>query len=509
MNLRPGSVLWLLRHELRLFYFGLGGAARKGPPRAGLDWRLLGAIGLVWGGTHVLAWAMLAAAPFAPQGVLALAAATFLLVSVFAFMLSSALKASVDALFARGDIDLLLSSPLSSKPIFVARLAGIVLGMCALHLFFVAPFAHVGAALGQIGWLALYPAVLGLAAIATSAAIALTLVLAHTIGPRKTRIVAQVLSALAGGAIVLVTQAYNVAGETTRAAAQAWLMQSDPSSLLWLPARAALGQPVPLALFCGVAALSLAASVTLLHRGFVRGILQAKGSAPANAPPKAGPARFRSGLLWLTVNKEWKLIRRDPHLISQVLLQLIYLLPAFVLVLSNKTTLLPMVAAAITLLACSLAAALAWITVYAEDAPDLLLSSPAHAGTLRTAKMLAAAAPALVLPALPLAWIVWHELGAGILLVMPLLGAVTCSVHIVHWVRRPGRRDSFTNRGARDLKGNLIELFSSLCWAAVAFLVMYTANPANSPVQGTTVAATLASPAAALLCAWWLRRRAT
>jgi hypothetical protein len=44
------------------------------------------------------------------------------------FMLSSALKSSVLALFERGDLDLLLSSPLPSRSIFTVRLLGVAAG---------------------------------------------------------------------------------------------------------------------------------------------------------------------------------------------------------------------------------------------------------------------------------------------------------------------------------------------------------------------------------------------
>jgi hypothetical protein len=125
-----------------------------------------------------------------------------MLLATFLFMLSSGLKASVEALFDRGDMDLLLSSPLPSRSIFTIKLGSIVAGVAALYLFFLAPFAHVGLVLGQFRWLALYPVLIAMAAVAASLAMLLTLASVRLLGARRTRVVAQVLGAAGGCAVV-------------------------------------------------------------------------------------------------------------------------------------------------------------------------------------------------------------------------------------------------------------------------------------------------------------------
>ena len=72
---------------------------------------------------------------------------TLALAAIATLMLSSALKASVMALFERGDLDLLLSSPLSSRSIFTVRLLGVIMSGAALYLFLFGPLVHVGVAL--------------------------------------------------------------------------------------------------------------------------------------------------------------------------------------------------------------------------------------------------------------------------------------------------------------------------------------------------------------------------
>jgi ABC-2 type transport system permease protein len=120
--------------------------------------------------------------------------ATLALVAVATFMLSSALKASVMALFERGDLDLLLSSPLSSRSIFTVRLLGVVMSGAALYLFLFGPLVHVGVALGQFGWIGVYVTIATTATLMACLGMLLTLALVRVLGARRTRVLAQVLA---------------------------------------------------------------------------------------------------------------------------------------------------------------------------------------------------------------------------------------------------------------------------------------------------------------------------
>ena len=123
---------------------------------------------------------------------------TGLFAVVASLMLSSGLKSSVEVLFTRGDLDLLLSSPLSSRGIFTVRLAGIVIGVASVFLFFLTPFANAGLVLGQYRWLGIYPLILGTATVAASLSMLFTLGLVRLLGVRRTRVVAQIVGALGG-----------------------------------------------------------------------------------------------------------------------------------------------------------------------------------------------------------------------------------------------------------------------------------------------------------------------
>lgn len=513
MTLRPGSSLWLLRHELRLFWYSLA-SGKEGAPRRP-TWRVLGGGLLVWLGLHAAVFALLdAMGPISSMPPRQFAVAvTALLLTAFLFMLSSALKSSVETLFDRGDLDLLLSSPLPSRSIFTVKLAGMTFGVAGLYLFFLAPFAHVGLVLGHFRWLAIYPVLCAMAVLAAAAAMLLTLALVRLLGARRTRVVAQVVGALAGAFLFLLSQAGNLVSQqdgpapTAIARVMAAVETLDPDSLLLLPARAALGDTRAVAIVAALGLLAALLTVRSTHRFFVQGLQQAAGSARVPSPAGAVRYRFDRSLARLVIVKEWRLVWRDPHLISQVLLQLLYLLPLCFVVFRKSELQVPAIAGGLTMLCGSLSASLSWIILLAEDAPDLLQTSPAKMATVRMAKLAAAVLPVGALVALPLLWLMLRMPVAGMLTTATVGGAVLSAALVNLWMGRPTARGEFKNRGHRSVGTRLLELCGLLAWAALAWLLPLVAAGAASlgVAAGTGAAAAIALGIVPL--AWMLRNR--
>jgi len=505
----PGSALWLLGHELRLAWYG--SAVSGGKRRPGIVSIVVWIV--AWAVLHAMAFGLLSALGKHPRddALLGVLAGGVLLV-LATFMLSGALKACTLALFERGDLDLLLSSPLPSRSIFAVRLLGVAASSAALFLFLFAPFAHVAVVLGRPGWLAIYPALAALALIIACAAMLLTLALVRVLGARRTRTLAQVLAAIAGALLFLLTQSANLLRGDDHPLAQSaqHLMERGlfaPGSPLWLPGRAALGAPLPL---LGMAALALAAFVLTVgrtHRFFVHGLQQAAGIGHATARPTGAVRfRFRSSLFDTIVVKEWRLIARDPHLISQVLLQVIYLVPLLFVILRNNNASGPAIATGLTLLCGSLTAGLAWIVISAEDAPDLLLSAPASVRTVRLAKLAACTMPALLVVALPLLWLMAHGPLTGLMVAFTVTGAVLGAALVVQWVGRPAPRSNFKSRGKENFLCSMLELSTTLSWGGLAWtLVALVTAPADW--VAVAAAGALALALATLLLAWLFRRR--
>jgi ABC-2 type transport system permease protein len=481
LALKAGGTAWLLRHECRLFFYELGssnGVKAKAGKR-GMSVPGMAVIAVALLALHFLVWSMLRVLPpltREPAFNLIRIAGVALAV-VFSFMLSLGLSSSVKALFERGDLDLLLSSPLPSRHIFTVRLLGITLGVSAIFLVFLTPFAHVGLLLGQPRWLGIYPVLISMALLASSLSILLTLLLVRLIGVRRTRTAAQLLGALSGAVIFLMSQAFGSLGQGFRGTLMARLLPLfeagavlGPDSGIWLPARAVFGAPLEVLAFglCGVAFFML--TVHFTHQFFVRGVQQAAGVSVAAKRP-AGPVRlkFRSGLWSSVLRKEWRLIVRDPHLISQIFMQLLYLLPMFFLIFLKKDIALPGIAASMTFLVCSLAASLIWIIISAEEAPDLLQIAPADQATIRHAKLAAAFIPilALVLPAL--FWLMLKNFAGGLVLAIVLAAAMLAVSLTNLWLAKPGSRAQFNKRGASQWIANSAELLASMAWAGAAY----------------------------------------
>lgn len=507
LNFKPGSAPWLLAHECRLFFYEMGDDKSGKTPKRGMPYLGMGMIAFVMVLMHFGVWKIMQTLPPLRQEppAMIIVGTGMALVLVFSLMLSLALTRSVKALFERGDLDLLLSSPLSSQTIFSVRLGGIVLGVAFLFLLLLAPFAHVGLLLGQPRWLGVYPALLVMASLAAALAMLLTLGLVRWLGVRRTLTVAQLLGALSGASVFLIAQLFGNLGQEFQARMYArllpWFQKGallDSDSLLWLPARALFGSGPELLGFTLLGLAGFWLTARFAHAFFVRGVQQAGGMAigrARTARQPAAPRNFRAGVWRNIVAKEWRLIARDPQLISQVLLQLLYLLPLF-LVVAKGNTMLPGVAGGMTFLAASLTGSLIWVIVSAEDAPDLLHAAPVAAGLIRRAKLSAAVLPVLALLTPLLLWLGLHQpwLAAGVLL--SCLGAMGSAALIHLWQGRPGARQQFNKRGHGQLLANLMEAASNLCWAAVVYVGM---------LFGWWALAALAAAALTLLLAWGLR----
>ncbi|MFC0254587.1 hypothetical protein [Massilia consociata] len=517
MTLAPGSVGWLLRHELRLMWFSAAsGKPGKAVRRPGLPGLVTAA--LAWLALHALALGLLSRMPGAgADDPRILVGVTALLAGCMTFMLSSALKSSVRVLFERGDLDLLLSSPLPSRSIFAVRLGSVAAGTAALYLFFLTPFAHAGALLGHVRWLAVYPVILGTATLVACVAMLMTLGLVRVLGARRTRVLAQVIAALAGALLFILSQLfsfYSKSVESEAAAAFARAFASSgvlgASSPVWLPGRALLGDPWPVLGVVIAAAAGFTFTVGRTHRFFVHGLQQAASIGGAAARPAGSVLQrrvnFGRSLFDTVVVKEWRLIVRDPHLISHVALQLIYLLPLCFVVFRRSEVQLPAVASGLTLLCSSLTASLAWIVVSAEDAPDLLRLAPAQPRLVRLAKLAAAVMPSLLIVALPLLWLLVRAPLAGLVACFTVSGAVCAAALIVHWCGRPGSRSDYMARGRTDLLTSMLQMINSLGWAGLGWALVSSAasGPSDAQLAGAVIAGV--SIAGTVLAAWLLRR---
>jgi ABC-2 type transport system permease protein len=476
MRLRAGTVPWLLAHELRVS----ATAASLLRPRivalvvlgVGLFTLITGvpiALGLrrAWPG-NVVDW---------------LGMVDAVAVLAWTLMLSRALSAACEALYERGDLDLLLAAPLPGRRVIAVRAVGIAVFLFGCAAVFATPVILPLAVFLDWRWLSGYVVLGGLTGLAVSAGLVLAMGLFALLGPRRTRTVAHIIAGLTGAVVYLLFQVQNLRPEHGSRGVLGWsealgLADLDPSSPWLVPARAVLGDPVALLGIVGVAAAGFIGVVNLLGRRFVDNatVTAAIAVARRRKPTRITRRRLANGPFAAILRKELVLLARDPALLLQILLHALYLLPLLFLLVhgagSLDDALAAVRAAAIVFLAGDLAGSLAWITISAEDAPDLIASAPVAAATIRRAKVTAAVLPVALALAVPCALAVGRSPLAG---AAAFGGSVACgiSVALVNlWYQKPGRRAAFRQKPTGSIFTRFAALTVALLWATATGLAV-------------------------------------
>jgi len=471
-RLRPGSFAWLVLHELRV-------GSRNARRRARSLWFGLILLALFTGFGIMIALGLrdvpIAGGPALYTGALA---ASILLMS---FMTTQALLRSQHTLYESGDLDLLLSAPLEPRTILRAKLCGIAASVVLSFTLLVLPFAIPIAIFGHPG---LFGIPLLLAALSlTSACLGLAIMLGVVAlaGPRAARTLGQILGALLGGAVFLVSQLMSNGGGGRRSAAMSlfnWLMahRIGTGGIGALPGRAALGDPLAAALLLGGALILFAATGYAFGRSFLASYQKARMRLSRRRAATGPVARhFRAGLFGSMFAKEWRLLARDPALAFQIVLRLIYLAPIALAAFGRGggPPLLPALAFASVLIAGQLVGSFAWLAVSAEDAPDLLTVAPIARRQVERAKLASAMAMAapfgLILPA---ALALSSPLGALATVALTAAGGACAGLIEIKW-QKPAPRKTFQRRRSGSMIAGILTLLATAFFGGIAALAVF------------------------------------
>jgi ABC-2 type transport system permease protein len=436
-------------------------------------WFLAAFVVLFWVAAHFGAYFSMRLWPRLMEGApLAMAGtATWFVMFLIA---AAAFGLCVIAIFERGDLDLLLSSPIPPRTVLAVR--GIAIAVQSLGVFAVLwiPFANGAAWHGRWQALASYPAMMAIGLAAAAAAFAATLTLVRALGVRRAKTAAQVLGAFVGAGLFLVMQAFNFLPPASQRALIEWSRSDAAQSLigadsvLWWPFLALMGEPLP---FLFVMALGIGGFWLVIVRAeriFLEGTREAI-AAPARRA--AGAGEFRRGLARIVLVKELRLIVRDPRLITQMLMQVLYLLPLFV-ILARKGSAPVVLGPTIVLVAASLAGNLAWMTVSGEESPDLVGSAPVSRERVLWLKVAAALAIPLAVCSPFIAYYATLSAGQFASFASCLAGAFVCAAVVQIWTAKPGSARDLRKRAQASKLVNLVEFFSAGGWAAACFFFM-------------------------------------
>jgi ABC-2 type transport system permease protein len=192
--------------------------------------------------------------------------------------------------------------------------------------------------------------------------------------------------------------------------------------------------------------------------------------------------------------KEFRLLWRDPWLVSQTLMQLLYLLPPALMLwrsFGEGIGAFIVLAPVIVMAAGQLAGGLAWLTISGEDAADLVATAPLPASAVTRAK---------IEVVLIIIGVVFAPLILALLLASPEIAVVTALAAMVAaasataiqlWFRVRARRSQFRRRQTSSRIATFAEAFSSIGWAASAALALVA--PTAAVIAAMLTAAVMAA----------------
>lgn len=493
------DLTWFARHEIRLAWrewLAMMTGARKKRTRAVIGLLLLAAI------LHLPAYAVIGRfadlrAPLDKSTLIVTTATIFL---AWALMLSQAIESVTRVFYARADLDLIMSSPVRLNNIFSVRIAAIALSVTAMALLLSSPFVDVLMIGGGIRWLSAFGVVIAIGLSAAAVAIAITVLLFRLIGPSRTRLAAQILAAIIGAGFVIALQVAAILsyGTLSRFAVltsdAAATYAPDFDSPLWWAARAAIGDGEMLALLLAGSLVLLGGVMAIFSPKFAGTVVSA--AATTTAVRKGTRATsFRSGsrqsaLRW----KEFMLLRRDPWLVSQSLMQLLYLVPPALMLwrsFSDSSAATVLITPVIVMAAGQLAGGLAWLTISGEDAADLVATAPMPPGSVIRAKIevVMIAITAIFAP-LIVALALASPVQAAVTAIFVIIATVSAAA-IQLWFRVQAKRSQFRRRQTSSRIATFAEAFCSIGWAATAILAVTI--PVAAVISGAMTALMLAA----------------
>ncbi len=233
----------------------------------------------------------------------------------------------------------------------------------------------------------------------TAFAVILTIAMFRAFGAKRTRLLAQVVAAVIGAAFVIGLQiaailSFGTLSRTSVLQSEATVARApDIASFIWWPARAAMGDVWALVLVLVLSFILLAVAITLVAPRFGEIALTAASTGATSTSQSRRAAAFRPTSPRRALRrKEWTLLRRDPWLVSQSLMQMLYLIPPAVLLWRSfekggSSGAYQLLVPVLVMAAGQLAGGLAWLAISGEDAPDLVASAPVPARFILRAKI--------------------------------------------------------------------------------------------------------------------------
>ena len=475
IKLPSGSIPWLFIHEVRMAWrtLELSPAAR---------WGGLGLMLVYFGIGVYLALSLPAAIETSRYFVVMIfiAAAT-----AFTFNISGSMRAAQHTLYEQGDLELLFTSPISPAKVIMAKLAGISISMVFWNALFLFPLLIPIAAINNPQLFGILAVVMSITVLATSIGLAITLLIVHFVGPSRARRVIQIIAVFIGAAIFVASQLAPHLGSDDEGRFQTlyqWCLSHGlgVDGITGLPGRASFGDPTALIIMVG-AAISLFWFVAWsLQSHFLRVYQSAANKHEAKTAKNVDIRKsFGTHPGFMIIHKEYLLLLREPSLIYNILLQLIFLTPLIFGFgkATNLLFLLPGAAFMSVFAAAKLVGDITGLAISSEDTPDLLKVAPLPAAFIKRWKiygvLLISVPLTLVIPLLMFA----RSPAAAILtlILTVIAGGLAAAIELKY--SKPRTRHKFRRRGSGSVVAYVLGLVMSVVLGGAAAYTVSLLSP--------------------------------
>lgn len=471
------EIWWLFKHECKLFFYDLVGRnSISSSVKQSLIRKLFFPV-VMYLSMHFLAWAVMSDLTFDSQSLSVSdnLIALFVLILISILMFCIGISKSSQALYDRGDFELISSSPIAAPTLFSIRLVSVSIGTMSAFLFGLTPIIHVGLLLGQVKWLNVYWMVFAIGLLASSISMLATLGSVSLIGVRKTRSLSQILSILIAGVFICLLVLSQAKSEAYNQEAQKILILLNQGvfikseNIVFLPVRAFYGKMYHSLTILFLSLVFFVVTIKFASSSFISGMQESRGVGDKyRSSRRKPPLTFRNGIFVNIFFKEWRLIVRDDRVLKVIAL---YIFVAIISIsMFDQINALLAVAVSLQYTATALVSLLISIAICSEEAPDLILSLPIKIEEVIKFKILSIVLPILTLLSPLNFWLLTKDFVFGLLMLLVELVALT-SVTITHiLIKQNSAGLSEKRNGHPTLAEAIFELVNILGWPCAVYL---------------------------------------
>ncbi|MBV1777428.1 hypothetical protein KSF73_17030 [Burkholderiaceae bacterium DAT-1] len=472
--MKPGSVLWLLKWELKLSFREMMSGSKQ---QAIALW-----VGIALSAVLFLVLAAMAAGlfyliDFTPQGAklideLGTTALGIAWLALLFVNLLISMQRTLAVLFERGDMDLLMSSPIPVSRLLTVRSIGIVLNAIYLPLWLVVPFSLVGIGFGHFNLIAMFPALLAMGAISSVPAMLSIIWLARRFGAKRAKHIAQRISVFVSIGFVLLMQLPNILIQSGKGDQLAHFFSQfkAPAQAVcnWL-GYAIVGSPQPLLGLILIGGGAFAWTIHLGKRQF-GALTQADIAQSPHTGTQIDRVSFDLRLPSLVFRKEWKLILREPQLLMMTLMPPMLMCLTIIgqIVGKHADKGLTMMTGMMVFIFAITASNLVWMAVALDEGHALLASAPADIRRIRKWQLISILIPILISSLLPLGLVASHDMELALRLGLATwIGSIVCGIQS-RARSRPIPRSKMKKNMGRSGFETLYDMAAAGVWVAAA-----------------------------------------